>query len=221
MQGSVAGAVATLLAVLLTGCTGDEEPAPGPSGGGAPVVQLGAPGQPNRELTDDEVAALGNAEDEASASDIAFARDMVPHHEQALRMAELAADRGGRDVALLAERMRVSQTDEVALLQRWLAEQGPLPPDDHARHGGDAHALMPGMLTDAQLAELAAATGDRFDELFLTAMIRHHEGATMMVADLFTRADGGQHPWLAQLARDIDIDQRVEIARMRALLAGA
>ena len=214
-------AVALLAALALTACTSDEEAAPGPSGGGAPVVQLGAPGQPNRQLTDEEVAELADAEVEASPTDIAFARDMVPHHEQALRMAELAAEHGGRDVALLAERMRVSQTDEVAALQRWVADQGPLPPDDHGRHGGDAHALMPGMLTDAQLAELAAARGDRFDELFLTSMIRHHEGATVMVADLFSRPDGGQHPWLSQFARDVDTDQRVEIARMRALLAGS
>lgn len=219
MQAAVA--VAVLAGLSLSGCTSDDEATPGPSGGGAPVVQLGAPGQPNRTLSDEEVEGLGDAEAEASASDIAFARDMVPHHEQALRMAELAADHGGPEVALLAERMRVSQTDEVAALERWLEEQGPLPPDDHSRHGGDAHALMPGMLTDAEMASLAAATGDRFDALFLASMIRHHEGATRMVADLFSRPDGGQHPWLAQFARDVDGDQRVEIARMRAMLSGS
>jgi uncharacterized protein (DUF305 family) len=214
--------VALALPLVLGGCTSeDPELVPTPtSTSTAPVVQLGAPGEPNRRLTPEEIASIRASRTEASESDIAFARDMIPHHEQALLMARLVETNGaGRDVRLLAERMKVSQTDEVALLRDWLAALGPLPPDDHGRHGGDQHALMPGMLTKEQLAALTAARGEAFDRLFLTSMIRHHEGATAMVADLFSRPDGGEEAWLAQFARDIDADQRVEIARMQSMLA--
>ena len=214
--------MAVALPLALTGCTSDGQAAPGPSGSSVPVVQLGAPGESNRAMTDAELEALRASGSDASPDDIVFARDMIPHHRQALAMAELAATNGaGRDVRLLAERMRVSQVDEIAQLEKWLAEQGPLPPDDHGRHGGDAHALMPGMLSEAQMAELAAARGAAFDRLFLTSMIRHHEGATAMVSDLQTRPDHGGDVWIAQFAREIDLDQRVEIARMTTMLGGS
>ena len=212
-------APAVALAVLVaTGCTSEEPEQVSPTGT-APVVQLGAPGEGNRALGPDEVQDLAGRTPEASERDIAFVRDMVPHHQQALEMTALAERSGaGRDVRLLAERMSVSQTDEVAQLQQWLDEQGPLPPDDHGRHGGDHDALMPGMLTDAQMADLAAARGPEFDRLFLSSMIAHHQGALAMVEDLFSRPEGGQDLWVAQFARGVDSDQRIEIARMTSVL---
>ena len=207
------------LAVLVaTGCTSEEPEQVSPTGT-APVVQLGGPGEDNRTLGPEEVQDLAGQAPEASDRDIAFVRDMLPHHEQALEMTALAERNGaGREVRLLAERMSVSQTDEVAQLQRWLDEQGPLPPDDHGRHGGDRDALMPGMLTDAQMADLAAARGPEFDRLFLASMIAHHQGALAMVEDLLSRPDGGQDLWVAQFARGVDADQRIEIARMASVL---
>ena len=212
-------APAVALAVLVaTGCTSEEPEQVSPTGT-APVVQLGAPGQSNRTLGPDEVEDLADQGPEPSESDIAFVRDMIPHHQQALEMTALAERNGaGRDVRLLAERMSVSQTDEVAQLQTWLEEQGPLPPDDHGRHGGDHDALMPGMLTDAQMAELAAARGPEFDRFFLASMIAHHQGALAMVEDLLSRPDGGLDLWVAQFARGVDSDQRIEIARMTSVL---
>lgn len=187
----------------------------------APVVQLGAPGEGNRVLGPDEVEDLADGIPEPSASDVAFVRDMIPHHQQALEMTALAESNGaGRDVRLLAERMGVSQTDEVAQLERWLVDRGPFPPDDHGRHAGDQAALMPGMLTAVQLAALAAARGTDFDRLFLTSMIAHHEGALAMVDDLLSRPDGGQDLWVGQFARGVDSDQRIEIARMSTVLQG-
>lgn len=76
---------------------------------------------------------------------------------------------------------------------------------------------MPGMLTDEELARLAAATGAEFERLFLELMIRHHEGALIMVADLFS-SGGGQEAEIFQLASHVDADQRAEIARMRGML---
>ncbi len=77
---------------------------------------------------------------------------------------------------------------------------------------------MPGMLTEAELSRLESASGRAFDRLFLQLMIRHHEGAVLMVGDLLAQG-GGQEPSVFQLAQHIDADQRVEIARMRSLLA--
>jgi uncharacterized protein (DUF305 family) len=215
-------AAALALSLLLSGCTSDasSEATPGPTGT-APVVQLGAPGEPNRTVGADDLDDLATTP-EASESDIAFVRDMVPHHEQALRMTALArTNDASADVKLLAERMEISQRDEVAQLQAWLEDQGPLPPDDHARHGGDHTARMPGMLTDAQMARLATTRGSDFDVLFLTSMIAHHAGAVAMVADLLSRPDGGQDLWVAQFARHVDSDQRIEIARMQSMLSGS
>jgi uncharacterized protein (DUF305 family) len=215
-------AAALALPLLLSGCTSDasSEATPGPTGT-APVVQLGAPGEPNRTLGADDLDDLADTP-EASESDIAFVRDMVPHHQQALQMTALArTNDASADVKLLAERMEISQRDEVAQLEAWLEDQGPLPPDDHSRHGGDGSALMPGMLTDEQMAALAAARGSDFDELFLTSMIAHHSGAIAMVNDLFSRPDGGQDLWVGQFARGVDADQRVEVARMTSMLAAS
>ena len=214
----LAAAVAAVLAT--TGCTSTAPEEVSPTGT-APVVQLGAPGESNRVLGPDEVQDLSGGTAEPSESDIAFVRDMIPHHQQALEMTALAERNGaGRDVRLLAERMGVSQTDEVAQLERWLVERGPLPPDDRARHGGGHAALMPGMLTDAQMAALTAARGTEFDRLFLTSMISHHQGALTMVEDLLSRPDGGQDLWVGQFARGVDSDQRIEIARMSTVLQG-
>ena len=211
-----AAAVAVVLAG--TGCTSSAPDEVSPTGT-APVVQLGAPGETNRALGPDEVQELADQTPEPSGSDIAFVRDMLPHHQQALEIAALAESNGaGRDVRLLAERMRVSQTDEVAQLERWMDDRGPLPPDDRARHGGNHAALMPGMLTDAQMAALAAARGPEFDRLFLTSMIAHHQGALTMVEDLLSRPDGGRDLWVGQFARGVDGDQRIEIARMWTVL---
>jgi uncharacterized protein (DUF305 family) len=115
----------------------------------------------------------------------------------------------------VARRIELSQHDEIAQLTHWLEERGEEVPLPGSGHGG--HQSMPGMLTDAELAELAAATGGEFDRLFLEYMIRHHEGAVVMVEELLG-GSGGQEPEVFQLARHIDADQRIEIARMKRML---
>jgi uncharacterized protein (DUF305 family) len=122
---------------------------------------------------------------------------------------------------MLAERIDVSQQDEIAWMRTWLADRGEAVPADsgHAHHGsGEQPALMPGMLTVQELAQLAAAAGVEFDRLFLTYMIRHHEGAITMVARLFGTPGAGQEPWIFEFATDVDADQRAEIERMRGIL---
>ena len=92
----------------------------------------------------------------------------------------------------------------------------------HAEHGDQAmhgdHAMMPGMLTQAQLEELDAAFGPEFDRLFLKGMIAHHGGAVTMVHDLFAVDGAGQDEAVFKLASDVQVDQITEINRMELML---
>jgi uncharacterized protein (DUF305 family) len=200
--------------LVVSGCTadGDDE-----KGGDAPVVQLGGPGETNRPLTEEEIEDLDQAPTH-TAADVAFAQNMIPHHQQALEMTAMVAARtDSGDLPLLAERMDVSQRDEIGQLENWLTARDEDLPGAHQHHAGH-DATMPGMLNDAELASLRTARGREFDRLFLQYMIRHHEGALVMVGDLLA-GDGGQEPAMFQMAQHIDSDQRVEIARMRSMLA--
>lgn len=167
-------------------------------------------------------AAQGTSRPRHTAADVRFMQGMIAHHAQAVTMSALVPARTSRqDVRMLAERIDVSQQDEIAWMRTWLSDRGEAVPatGDHAHHGSSAPpALMPGMLTPQELAQLEAAKGVEFDRLFLTYMIRHHEGAITMVAQLFGSPGAGQEPWLFEFATDVDADQRAEIDRMRAML---
>jgi uncharacterized protein (DUF305 family) len=160
---------------------------------------------------------------EYTDGDVEFVQGMIQHHAQALTMTAMVADRtSSPDLPRMAERMDVSQRDEIRLMEKWLEDRGKEVPDASSDHGhGDGTAeLMPGMLSGDELAQLEQATGLEFDTLFLQYMIRHHEGARVMVADLLSGEGGnGQEPELFQLAQHIDSEQSIEIARMKSLLA--
>jgi uncharacterized protein (DUF305 family) len=161
----------------------------------------------------------------ANEADVRFMRGMIGHHAQAVRMTDLVPTRAARpEIRLMAERIAVSQQDEIAAMERWLRSRGEEVPsaDAHQHHGaaGGDHAGMPGMATPEEMARLAASTGAEFDRLFLELMIRHHEGALVMVAALLAAPGGGQDAEVYQLASDVEADQRAEIARMRRLQNG-
>ncbi|HLM68601.1 MAG TPA: DUF305 domain-containing protein, partial [Longimicrobium sp.] len=149
-----------------------------------------------------------------------FMQHMMAHHAQARVMTAMVRQRSTRpEIRLIAERIDVSQDDEMRQMRSWLRRHGAEMPatDAHAAHG--EHASMPGMLTEAELARLAAARGAGFDRLFLEYMIRHHEGAVTMVAQLFATPGAAQSSEMYGFATDVNADQRAEIARMRALLS--
>lgn len=156
-------------------------------------------------------------------ADVRFVTGMIGHHAQALEMVALVPGRATRaDVKMMAERIEVSQRDEIAMMERWLRARGeavPAADSGHAHHGG-GHAHMPGMLTAEEMRSLAAASGAEFDRLFLELMIRHHEGALAMVAELFGTRGGGQESEVFHIASEVDADQRMEIDRMRTMLGG-
>ena len=148
--------------------------------------------------------------------DTRFMHHMTAHHAQALAMVRLVPSRTtSQGLRLLAERIDISQKDEIALMRRWLERHGrPLP--DTGLHA--MHMTMPGMLTEADMASLAAVTGAEFERVFLELMIRHHQGALVMVRQLLGSPGGGQDSEVYRLVADIEADQQGEIARMQAML---
>jgi uncharacterized protein (DUF305 family) len=185
---------------------------------GPRTVQPGAPGDPGRAVATGRLAE--SARPPHTAADARFMQGMIPHHAQALEMTALVPARTERDdVRLLARRIELSQDDEIALMRGWLRARGEsdAPADAHHEHGGHA-ALMPGMLTPEEMARLEAARGSEFDRLFLELMIRHHQGALTMVAELFAADGAGQEAEIFQFATEVDADQRVEIRRMGEML---
>lgn len=181
-----------------------------------PIVQPGAPGEPGRVIDARQAADLSRLT--YTAAEIRFMQGMIGHHLQALEMTKLLPSRTARaDLELLAKRIEISQTDEIDMMREWLQSRGAPLPDPHAHHAPGA-TLMPGMLTPAEMQQLAAAKGPEFDRLFLTFMIKHHEGALVMVEDLFATPGAGQQSDTFAFASDVDTDQRMEIARMSAML---
>jgi uncharacterized protein (DUF305 family) len=155
-----------------------------------------------------------------TAADVEFIQGMIPHHRQALVMTGLVPSRTtSRTIHLLAERIEVSQTDEIAQMTRWLESHGEAVPaaDGHAAHQSHA-GLMPGMLTEQEMSELAAAQGAAFDRRFLELMIRHHEGALVMVGRLLATPGAAQDVDIFRIASEVDSDQRIEIERMQRML---
>jgi uncharacterized protein (DUF305 family) len=153
-----------------------------------------------------------------TAADVRFMQGMISHHAQALEMTALLPSRtSSESMRLLARRIEVSQADEIRMMQRWLEVRGQHVPGPHAHHVPGA-TLMPGMLTAEEMARLAEATGAGVDRLFLDLMIKHHEGALVMVKELFSNAGAGQESEIFAFSSDVEADQRMEIDRMGAML---
>lgn len=161
-----------------------------------------------------------------SDADVDFMSGMIPHHAQAVVMAGWCGSHGARkDLAILCERMVVAQRDEIALLQQWLRDRGlPVPDATSTRHrhrmpNGALHdMLMPGMLTDEEMAALDRARGPEFDRLFLLGMIRHHQGAIDMVDVLLKSHGAAQDETVFKFANDVQVDQAIEIDVMKDML---
>ena len=187
----------------------------------APIVQPGAPGEVGQTLTPIEAVAITDTS--YSPDDVSFMQGMIPHHEQALVMAELVSERTNQaELGQIAGRIKASQKDEIEFMQSWLADRDePVSNNDMSmRHSHSDHAnrsIMKGMATPEQMAELAAANATAFDRLFLQLMIAHHEGAVEMVENLLDQPGSAYDPVLFEFVGDVKNDQRVEIERMHAL----
>src|SRR5277367_1207398 len=170
------------------------------------VVQPGAPGQASRTLPSSTRGTLPPR----SRADVEFMQGMIMHHAQAVEMTALIPSHTeNKDLRLLGAKISSSQSDEIKFMQRWLAARGE--PTSMTMAGmsdmdaaGKPMALMPGMLTPQQMEALRNAKGAEFDYLFLTGMIQHHNGALIMVKDLFDTAGAGQDADIFNFATDAD-----------------
>lgn len=189
----------------------------------AAAAACGGGGRP-AELTPSALSKRDGGRQPYTRPDVEFVSGMIGHHAQAVLMAGWAASHGASpSLVALCERIVVAQRDEIALMQRWLRDRGEAVPAGDAAHdmmpGMDHSRLMPGMLTAEELQQLDRARGPEWDRLFLTFMIRHHEGALTMVERLFASNGGGQEETIFKLASDIHADQVTEIDRMTLMLS--
>jgi len=187
------------------------------------IVQPGAPGQPTRTLPTSTRATLPPG----SHKDVEFMQGMIMHHAQAVEMTALIESHTeNKDLRLLGSRISHSQSEEIRFMKRWLESREEPTSMSMAHMPGmnmpgmdmSSHMLMPGMLTAKQMDALRKAKGKEFDHLFLTGMIQHHNGALIMVKDLFESAGAGQDAELFNFATDVDSGQRAEIRIMQEML---
>lgn len=200
--------------------------------------------QTNRSTADLEAlywAKIDSTRMNFTQADVDFMTKMIGHHAQALVISRLAPkNNASRSIQTLAARIINAQNDEIATMQKWLRDRNqPVPQveidglnltvrigseNSGMNHGGMSHGTeqdhseMPGMLTKAQIEELATLEGADFDRTFLTYMIAHHEGAVTMVSTLFEADGAALDEESFNLASDIQVDQITEIERMKLML---
>jgi len=178
-------------------------------------MQPGAPGQDTQAISRAQATDLSKVQH--TPADVTFMQGMIGHHAQAVEMVALINDRTKNQVLkMLGLRIQVSQDDEMNMMRTWLELRGEKIPGPHSHH--EPGGFMPGMLTNEEMAQLAAAKGVEFDRLFLAGMIKHHAGAITMVDELFKTPGAGQEGDIFAFASDVDADQRMEIDRMSAML---
>lgn len=159
----------------------------------------------------------GSAESGAdfNDSDVTFAQQMIPHHEQATEMAALAEGRTqNAEVLALAQQIANAQGPEIETMQGFLEDWG-AEEMDHESMDHDGMPGMDGMMSEEDMAFLEDSSGTEFDEAFLTMMIEHHQGAIEMAE---TEQEDGQNPEAVALAGQIVEDQTAEITTMQELL---
>ena len=182
-------------ALLTLAACGSEEPGSGSSAGTASTS-----------------SSTSGSTQAGRQDDVRFAQMMIPHHQQAVEMAEraLQKDTSAR-VRQLAEQIRAAQDPEIATMTRWLEQWGaPMTSDQgHAGHGGG------GMMSEEDLEELSAADGRSFETMWLEMMVEHHEGAVVMAQDVLETTAS---PEVKALAQAVVTGQTQEIATMKSLL---
>jgi uncharacterized protein (DUF305 family) len=170
------------------------------------------------------LTACGGEDDSDTATghndaDVTFARQMIPHHEQAIDMAKAAETRAEtQEVKDLAADIEAAQDPEIETMTGWLESWGEDVPDggmSDMDHGDMSSDDMTGMMSDEDMSALEDATGPEFDQMFLTMMIEHHEGAIEMAR---TEQADGEFADAKDLAEDIETAQTEEIQTMQGLL---
>lgn len=187
-------ALALAVALTLAGCSGT-----GSSTGATTGTDQGASPTPSAQAAD------------VNSADVMFAQMMIPHHQQAIEMADLILAKDGVDdrVVTLAENIKAAQQPEIDQLEAWLIDWSA----DAYAMGGMDHG--DGMMGDDDMTLLEAATGAEASGLFLEQMIVHHEGAIAMAR---AEVQDGENPGAVDMAQGIADSQTVEIAEMQDLI---
>ncbi|MEU2447036.1 DUF305 domain-containing protein [Streptomyces althioticus] len=180
----------------------------------------GAAGHGGHRATDSAsaVPSASASQGQHNAADVTFAKGMIPHHRQAVEMADLAPDRArSAEVKKLAAEIKAAQDPEIEKLSGWLTSWGETVPAegtmDHSMHG-DMEG-MGGMMSAEEMTELENASGQAFDTAFTEMMTEHHEGAVEMAK---TEQSAGAHTPAREMAADIIDSQSAEIEQMKKLL---
>ncbi|MFD3959241.1 MULTISPECIES: DUF305 domain-containing protein [Streptomyces] len=195
---TAAVAAAATAALVLAACGGNGDSSTGHDGHATKSPSASAPASQGQH----------------NAADVAFAKGMIPHHRQAVEMADLAPSRAGSpEVKKLAEQIKKAQDPEIKTLSGWLTSWGEEVPAegamDHSAHGTG------GMMTAEEMDKLKNASGKAFDTAFMEMMIKHHEGAVAMAKT--EKADGAYEP-AKKMADAIITSQTAEITQMNKLL---
>ncbi|UUI67427.1 DUF305 domain-containing protein [Aeromicrobium duanguangcaii] len=197
---------AVLALTAAAGCSADEE-----KDSGAPIIVPGEVGESSKTVAPE---SLKTPKDDYNDVDREFVEMMVPHHQQAVEMSALAAKHArASEVKGFASRISDTQRAEIDALQGWLETRGlpkasTTPTGEHVTH-------MQGMLTPAQMDELAAARGRAFDRLYVKRMIAHHEGAIAMADEALS---SGIDTVNRAFAGDVMASQSAEVTRLRDIL---
>ena len=187
---------AVLVAAVLTGCADDTTAAQGAS------------------TADPATSVLDTTPAGFNADDMAFATNMIPHHQQAVELSALVPDRTtNADLIALAQQISAAQQPEIDIMKAFLVQWKENPQDDTGHAGG--HTDMAGMVDDATMAKLETLNGPEFDTLWLQSMIAHHQGAVEMAK---AEIANGQNVDAKSLAQSIVTAQQAEITQMRKML---
>lgn len=195
---ALTAAAGTGALTLLTACGGGDSAMAGhetsTASHGAPAATTVSP-QPGASFND---------------ADAMFAQNMIPHHQQAVEMAELAETRAtDPEVKELAAKIKAAQDPEIQTMQGWLKDWGKPAPSGGMHHG------MPGVMSEEDMKRLEAAKDAKFDKLFVQLMIAHHKGAIEMAG---TEQKQGTNADAKALAKNIESSQQAEVEQMRKML---
>ena len=170
---------------------------------------------------DEDGSGGGSAQGQFNDADVTFATGMVPHHEQAVEMAQMATEQVASDeTASLARDIEAAQGPEIEQLRGWLEDWGQDVPSgsmDHDEMGhGTGSSSAPGMMSESDMTALAEASGALFERMWVEMMIEHHKGAVQMAK---TEVADGEHPGAIGMAERIIETQEAEISQMERMLA--
>jgi uncharacterized protein (DUF305 family) len=151
-----------------------------------------------------------------NADDVAFATDMIPHHQQAVELSAMVPDRStNAELIALAQQVSAEQQPEINVMKVFLVQWNENP-DTSSGHEGHGNT-MAGMVDEATMTKLKSLTGAEFDKLWLESMISHHQGAIEMAKAEIANGDNVD---AKALAKNIVTTQEAEIGQMKQMLGG-